>query len=274
MSDMFTDAYGGDRPSASERRAMRARWEAKEARRKAEEAERKAEEAADERAERERGIDEIRRRGICSMLMDRGNRHAQAGDDAPATGGEVEFEWPAGGGQAARPHGGDGYRELLAEIAGIVGIEDAVDGKEPGEYRQLLIDRLTERLGKQGDAGQDAPEADSAQPVSEEQRRWEAWADGLVAKIDAGERLTRGEIADMVFDDGLRYDEERGHAGRWTQAMATYLRMRDGRFFCIEWEKGLTEYQENEYPCQPYEVVPHDVEKVVTERTWETVGRR
>ena len=236
MSDMFTDAYGGDRPNVDVETAMwiKRRWEehfwevrreaeeelaaAEEARRKAEEAKRKAEEA-----ERE------------------------------------------------------GYRELLAEIAEIVGIEDAVDGKEPGEYRQLLIDRLTERLGKQGDAGdggQDAPEADDARPVSEEQRRWEAWADGLVAKIDAGERLTRGEIADMVFDDGLRYDEERGYVGRWTQEMTTYLRMRDGRFFCIEWEKGLTEYQENEYPCQPYEVVPHDVEKVVTERTWETVGRR
>lgn len=226
---MFTDAYGGDRPSTDEIRAMAELWGPMSTKRMLEE--------------------------YCWKAR----QELAAAEKAKRKAEEAERE---------------GYRELLAEIAEIVGIEDAVDGKEPGEYRQLLIDRLTERLGKQGDAGQDAPEADSAQPVSEEQRRWEAWADGLVAKIDAGEQLTRGEIADMVFDDGLRYDEERGHAGRWTQAMATYLRMRDGRFFCIEWEKGLTEYQENEYPCQPYEVVPHEVEKVVTERTWERGGRR
>ena len=48
---------------------------------------------------------------------------------------------------------------------------------------------------------------------------------------------------------------------RWTEDMTTIFKVL-GRFFAIDWQRGLTEFQENFYNEQPYEVIKK--EKVVT----------
>lgn len=72
------------------------------------------------------------------------------------------------------------------------------------------------------------------------------------------------ELCQMVFNDydGFEViDTIEGTVGRWTRHMTTILKSGD-KFYAIEWEQGLTEYQENEFYFQPYEVEPY--EEVIT----------
>lgn len=95
----------------------------------------------------------------------------------------------------------------------------------------------------------------------------------LVAKIDAGENLSEDEISDFV-GELPHYDEEYGENRRWSRSVTTYVRTKDGRFFRIDWEQGLTESQEDSYWEQPVEVTLHEREKTITviERTWTEVA--
>ena len=54
--------------------------------------------------------------------------------------------------------------------------------------------------------------------------------------------------------------------------MTTIVQVAD-RFFKIDWERGLTECQEDEYWDQPVEVTPHEYEKTITVREWIEVKR-
>jgi len=42
----------------------------------------------------------------------------------------------------------------------------------------------------------------------------------------------------------------------------------EGKYFSIQWEKGLTENQENEFYDQPIEVSLHEEEIIYTKRTY------
>jgi hypothetical protein len=72
--------------------------------------------------------------------------------------------------------------------------------------------------------------------------------------------------------------EEEGDEGRWMRHMTTVLKDPGGAYWAFDWERGLTEYQETEYPWTTwagtpiteigvYRVRPHD--QIVT--TWEPV---
>lgn len=95
----------------------------------------------------------------------------------------------------------------------------------------------------------------------------------LVAKIDAGEDLSEDEISDLL-EYLPHYDEEHGDNRRWSRSVTTYVQTKDGRFFRIDWEQGLTESQEDSYWEQPVEVTLHEQEKTITviERTWTEVA--
>jgi hypothetical protein len=87
--------------------------------------------------------------------------------------------------------------------------------------------------------------------------------------------LTDSEAWELICEQGGEVDgvewvwesEEAGHCGRWTQYMATYFQV--GRcFYRLEWERALTEQQENIcYSQVPVEVTP----KPVTVVRWEEV---
>ena len=81
-------------------------------------------------------------------------------------------------------------------------------------------------------------------------------------KIINGEELDGYERKMCAWGEvGKHIDEEEGDSWRWTQSVSTIFEI-DGQLYCIDWERGLTECQDNEYPYQPYKV--KRVEKEVT----------
>lgn len=84
--------------------------------------------------------------------------------------------------------------------------------------------------------------------------------DEIVAKLKNGERLDEYETKVLVWD-GYRVDEIEGDDGRWTRRISTIIDI-DGELWRIDWDRALTECQENEYWRQPYKV--KKIEKEVT----------
>lgn len=88
-------------------------------------------------------------------------------------------------------------------------------------------------------------------------------------RFDAGERFDEYEREYMAFDCE-KVDEIEGDRGRWTMGMTTVFEC-DGRTFAIDWNSGLTEYQEDEFYNQPYEV--EFQEETITVRKWVSVNK-
>lgn len=78
----------------------------------------------------------------------------------------------------------------------------------------------------------------------------------LKDKIINGEILVAKEVKDIVFEytDELEYkivDEISNGHGRWTEYMTTVFELCDnGKFYALDWDRGLTEYQENNFYAQ------------------------
>lgn len=91
----------------------------------------------------------------------------------------------------------------------------------------------------------------------------------LVDRIDSiatgnkEDEFTEKELMDMMFflDE---VDRKEGEDLRWVKPITSIFEI-CGRFFAIDWYKGLTEYQNNEYDEQPYEVTKHTKQITVTE---------
>lgn len=62
------------------------------------------------------------------------------------------------------------------------------------------------------------------------------------------------------------------NVGRWTCPICSIIQIAD-RYFGIDWEQGLTEYQEDLFYNQPEEVVPHTYEKTITFTGWESIEK-
>lgn len=88
----------------------------------------------------------------------------------------------------------------------------------------------------------------------------------MAKKIDVGEDLTVKELKTLAFECE-KVDEEEGDSGRWSQSIMTVVKLCD-RFFAIDWERGLTERQENEFYNQPYEVEKNTYEKTIMVTEW------
>lgn len=87
--------------------------------------------------------------------------------------------------------------------------------------------------------------------------------DETIAKLKSGEKLNENEIATLVYERG-EVDEIDGYSYRWTKSVETIIDI-DGELWEIDWQKGLTEYQENEFYNQPYRVVKREKQVIVTE---------
>ena len=86
----------------------------------------------------------------------------------------------------------------------------------------------------------------------------------MLEKIVKGERLTERELSSLVYE-GEEVDEIEGEDTRWTRCMTTVINL-CGKNVAIDWQKGLTECQENEFYDQPYFV--EKKERVVTVVDW------
>ena len=81
-------------------------------------------------------------------------------------------------------------------------------------------------------------------------------------KIANGEKLNEYECKMCAWGEVGKYiDESEGESRRWTKTMSTIFEV-SNQLYCINWEQGLTECQDNEYWKQPYKV--RREEKVVT----------
>ena len=74
----------------------------------------------------------------------------------------------------------------------------------------------------------------------------------FLKRYDEKDQFTENEIESILWDF-LQFDEINGNDHRWYRPVMTIIKVND-RFFAIDWNRGLTEYQEHEYPNQPYEV--------------------
>lgn len=105
---------------------------------------------------------------------------------------------------------------------------------------------------------------------TEEDYYWEHFEEIMVQKIDAGEKLTEKELRTVVFET-KEIERDKGENRRWTRNVNSIVEM-CGRYFCIIWEEGLTECQENEFYCQPYEVCKVTYEKTITVTEWKKIS--
>lgn len=79
----------------------------------------------------------------------------------------------------------------------------------------------------------------------------------FLKRYDSGKpKFTYDEIREMAYEEfGNCIDVIEGDCYRWTQNMETIFEV-NGRHFAVNWDRGLTEMQENDFYCsEVYEVV-------------------
>lgn len=83
----------------------------------------------------------------------------------------------------------------------------------------------------------------------------------MADKIERKENLTEKELQTLVWDYQIDIQEE--DSGRWTKHMRAIVEL-CGNLYAINYEQGLTECQENEYPYQPVKVKRVELTKTIT----------
>jgi len=83
----------------------------------------------------------------------------------------------------------------------------------------------------------------------------------FLARYDAGEKFSTDELQEIVlWGSRPKVKEIEGSDHRWQREMTTVFEV-GGRLFALDWMKGLTEMQDNDFWEQPYEV--REVTKMV-----------
>lgn len=79
--------------------------------------------------------------------------------------------------------------------------------------------------------------------------------------------FTESEARELIWE--CEVDIEEGDNRRWSRSNTSIVKADDGKFYAIDWEEGLTEYQENEYYAGDYpEVEKKTYEKTITVTEW------
>lgn len=90
----------------------------------------------------------------------------------------------------------------------------------------------------------------------------------FLERFDRKETFDEWERKMMAWGEvGTEVDQIENDSGRWTTCMTTVFEI-GGRYFAIDWDRGLTERQENEYWNQPYEVTKLRYEKTMVVTAW------
>lgn len=95
----------------------------------------------------------------------------------------------------------------------------------------------------------------------------------IIEKLYAGKNLDEHALECLACGSGdlgeYEWVDEVGYgSGRWSQSMETIFKVGDD-LWAIPWQRGLTEYQENEFYDQPYRVIKKT--RVITETYYETL---
>ena len=69
--------------------------------------------------------------------------------------------------------------------------------------------------------------------------------------------FTEEELKDLAWcdvdADVEMITQEEGEQHRWTQDVSTIFEF-EGKYYSLDWDRGLTEFQENGFYTQPYQV--------------------
>lgn len=90
----------------------------------------------------------------------------------------------------------------------------------------------------------------------------------MIQKIDKHEDLTEKELSRLRE---YSIEDIEGDEARWTRSIDSIVEL-CGRTFMLHWQRGLTEYQENEFMIQPYEVAKREITKTVVVTEWVKIG--
>lgn len=90
----------------------------------------------------------------------------------------------------------------------------------------------------------------------------------VIRKIKVKEEFSEDELSELSWYFG-EIDAIFGENRRWSRMVTTIIQLGD-YFVALDWDEGLTEYQENEYYDQPYFVEPKEETIVVTR--WERIN--
>lgn len=90
----------------------------------------------------------------------------------------------------------------------------------------------------------------------------------FIERYDTNNSFDEEELETIVDGLGEEVDVEFGENRRWSRIVKRITKICD-RYFAFIYDEGLTEYQDNDYNYQPYEVRP--IKKVVTITEWEKV---
>lgn len=164
-------------------------------------------------------------------------------DKAVAEGGSRLVDWLAG-------RGGNWYNLAIHQMAQIPGLADRLKESKEKKAKVEEVKKASEEKAK------------------EYKKYYQEHMDEiLVNKIDAGESLTEKEIRNFLLECGEDVCDINGSCGRWTMSMRTIKKVCK-RYWEINWQKGLTEYQEDVIDEQPFEVKKHEYEKKIIVTEW------
>ena len=88
----------------------------------------------------------------------------------------------------------------------------------------------------------------------------------LQQKLINGEKLTEAELEEIAYT-WSPFQIIEGEDGRWRKEISLIFEI-EGRFFRLEYGKGLTEYQDDIFNKQPYEVYYTEKTETIVVRTW------
>lgn len=146
-------------------------------------------------------------------------------------------------------------------------LKKAQKAEKKAKEQEPKEERVTEQeIPKEMNTPEAITNTESQKEDYDEEDEFDAFEKEMVAKIDAGEALTRSEL-DALIEYELEH--ETGDNDRWTRSVASIIEL-CGRHFSLTWQEGLTEYQENSFFNQPYEVWEHTYEKTITVTEWTT----
>lgn len=165
---------------------------------------------------------------------------------------------------------------IAANVGGLVGWLH----KEGYDWRYLQTYQITGLFGlaertiakrKEEEEKQKRKETEELRKKQEEEYREAHYDEYILGKIDTGEKLSEKELRDLQYNFH-EVDSIYGDNRRWSRSVRSIFEIGD-RFFALDWEEGLTEYQEDEYYNQPVEVVKHEYQKTITVTEWQELKR-
>lgn len=127
-----------------------------------------------------------------------------------------------------------------------------------------LKERTLENIKKKEEADKAAEEAKNKKKAEKEYylKNFESI---MLNKIDNRENLEEDEISKLVYE--YEVETTYGDDGRWHKEAQTVVCL-NGRYFLVVWQKGLTEFQENFFGNQPYEVEKYEVPVTIIKTEW------